>query len=315
MTSESVSGDQPNQPTENQPATGQPNELPTGQPATGQPATGQPTGQPATGEESGKTKEGETWRDRITDKQLKTFSERFTTEEELAKAAFQFRQQLSNAITLPGKGATEEDIKEFRKKLGVPDTHDDYKIDFPDDLLTYVDAEEGKNTVNQIKEILHKAGATKDVAENIGGQLLDVIKNAYISDEEEKEREIKTHFEDAERNLKKEWGGDYEINIRYADRAIKQFGDDEFMRLLDAAKIDGISAGNHPAFSRVFATIGRQMGEAGLHAVMSDGDKQTTEKKIDELTHQAHTAMDKNDRITADRLFKERDALAKQFYG
>src|SRR3546814_15328021 len=64
--------------------------------------------------------------------------------------------------------------------------------------------------------------------------------------------------------LKASWGKDFEANKAYADRAADQmFGDDlEELRTMETK--DGRFVADHPVMLKALASIGREMGEAGI---------------------------------------------------
>lgn len=249
------------------------------------------------------------WRAGIQDEKLSKFAERFTTPQDALKTAFEFRQKLSNAVTLPGKNAGEDELKEFYSKLGVPESPDGYEM-APSELPEGLDAEEISAELQELAQVLHKSGATPAVARAVAETRLQ----ARIAEQERTQRAISEARDAQEAALKKEWGADYEPNVKYAARAAKQFGDETFGEFINQT-VDGVRIGDHPAFLKAFATIGRKMGEGGLHAIMDTADKQSMEQQMDDLTRQAHDANSRGDRSKADQLFRQRDELAKQYYG
>lgn len=249
------------------------------------------------------------WRGDIQDEKLREFAGRFTTPEEMAKTALQFRQKLSNAITMPGKDASDEELSEYRTKLGVPATAAEYGIT-ADDLPDGVDVESVNAELASMAEAMHKAGATPAAAKAAAEARLGALRE---SAEANAERQSKVQGEQ-EAALRKKWGKEYDTNHRYAERGFTQFAGDVGADLLEK-EIDGVRIGDHPVFLELFANIGRKMGEGGLHTVMDDSDKASTEDKMNELTEKAHSARARGDIATSNRLFKEREALSASYYG
>ncbi len=249
------------------------------------------------------------WRGEIKDEKLREFAGRFTTPEEMAKTALQFRQKLSNAITLPGKDASEDDIKEYYTKLGVPATAAEYGI-VAADLPEGVDVESVNAELAAMADAMHKAGATPAAAKAAAEARLGALRE---SAEANSERQAKVQDEQ-EAQLRKKWGKEYDTNHRYAERGFTQFAGETGAALLEK-EIDGVRIGDHPVFLELFANIGRKMGEGGLHTVMDESDKATTEDKMNELTEKAHAARARGDIATSNRLFKERETLSASFYG
>ena len=74
------------------------------------------------------------WRAGIADERLRRYADTYASPADLAKAALDLRQKLSNAVTVPGKGASEEEHATFRKRLGIPDTPDGYEVEIPEGI-------------------------------------------------------------------------------------------------------------------------------------------------------------------------------------
>lgn len=262
-------------------------------------------------QESGK----ENWRSRIQDESIRKFADRFTSEEDLAKTAFEFRQKLSNAITKPGKNASEEEVQAYRKALGVPDSPDDYKITVDERAKEFFEGEDYDSLneiVSEFKKDLHAAGATQEVTQ----AAIDKVVDFLVKSEENEDEIHQESFKKAEDALRKKWGPEeYNLNKEYAKRGYKQFGTEDFMKIIESLKYQGVPLANHPAFAEPWANVGRKMGEGGLQTVISEDEKKTTEEKLDQLTEDAQAAMSAGDRIKADRLFAERSKLSQQYYG
>lgn len=273
--------------------------------------TTQETTKQETKEQTAQEKDDAVWRDSIKDESLRKFSEQFTTLEDLAKSTLHFRQKLSNAITKPGKDASEEDIKAFHKALGVPESPDGYKIDVPEGANEALGEEDVQSFIAGLAETAHATGARTETVNALVKELLDKMVDA----KQEREKKEQDDIAAAEQALRKEYGKDYDVNVQYAKRAFKQFGDEKFLDLIDKAEYQGVALSSHPDFIKYFVPVGRRMGEGGLQHVISADDKKSTEQKINDLTSQAHDAMNAGDRSKADRLFKERDALSQSFYG
>jgi len=251
------------------------------------------------------------WRDNIEDAALKDFASKFTNEADLAKTAFEFRQKLSTAITLPGKNASEEDIKAFHTKLGVPEAAKDYVVNIPDTLPDDAKTEDLDATVDIFRSALHEAGATPQVATAMFDTFFKMVEDSFSNEAEAHEASVNAGLD----ALKTEWKDDFDTNMEFATRGYRQFGDDAFIELMETVQFEGVSLSNHPGFSKVFAQIGRRMSEGGLQVAITAEDKQGFEDKMDELTQQAHEAQSAGDSIKADKLFSERDKISQEFYG
>ena len=249
------------------------------------------------------------WRDGIEDQKVRDFAGRFTTAGEMARTALELRQKVSGMIKVPGKNATEEETAAFHKALGVPDSPDLYEVDIPKDLPEHLALDESsQESINGFKAAMHAIGAPPSTVNKAVNWYFEqlVAADATIA------AQTKAKTEEASAALRKEWAGEYETNQNYAVHAARRFGDDGFVEMLNTAKVDGVKLGDHPAFLKVFASIGRRMTEDGFQAAMTGEEKQTVQEQIDDLTDQQHAAFAKGDTPKAERLDKQLRALYGQ---
>src|SRR5690606_9236482 len=104
---------------------------------------------------------------------------------------------------------------------------------------------------------LHAAGAPPAVVNAAMGWYFEATQKMA----EERAAATKRATEKADEDLRKEWGEDYKPNLAIAARAAKEFGGEDFARFLNTAEVDGVKLGDHPAFAKAFASIGRAMSE------------------------------------------------------
>lgn len=217
------------------------------------------------------------WRDAISDERLRQFAERFTSPAEIAKAAFDLRQKLSNAVVLPGRDADPGDVLEFRRKLGVPHAPEHYA--FAAAGNDGADAADGAFRAAAAKAF-HAAGVTSDQA-----QALALWWNAYAGDARLQSRsEAESQRARSEAALRRDWSGDYDRNMEIAARAARAFGGGALEELLNAALADGSRVGDQPAMMKAFAEIGRNLVEDDFHAGSAGTPPKTARERIDELT-------------------------------
>lgn len=251
------------------------------------------------------------WRDSIKDEGLKKFASNYNTVEDLAKSGLEFRQKLSNAIFVPGQDASPEDKAAFRQKLGVPDSPEGYLYQFPEGFDQSLATDEVNESFNKLKGLLHGEGATPNVVK----ASLDFYANLINESAQAQQRAQEASLMAAEQSLQKEWGAEFDTNTEYAKRAFKQFGGDEFVRLVENAEFEGTPLHAHPGMLKVFSSIGRRMGEGGLQTVVSAEQRQSMEQRMDQLTEQAYTARARGNYAESDRLYSERDKIAQEYYG
>ena len=259
----------------------------------------------------------------ITDPKVKDFAGRFTTVEDLAKSGLQFRQKLSDSFQVPGEDATDEEKANFRAKaLGVPEKPEGYEVKQPDVLpKALAPAEDGSTPIlDAFKAKAHELGAPPNVVQGLYDFFVtDIVK----AGEDITAQQDQAFLEQGTQALRKEWGADYDSNVKLAGMAFVAWGENagvpqhEMAFLLENARLDGQPLGSHPSFLKVGATLGKRMQEPGGELLLGIDETQIAdaETKMRQLTKEGVDAQNRGDRDTAKAKFDERDALAKRVYG
>ncbi len=230
------------------------------------------------------------WTGAIEDGRVRRFAERFESPAELARSAFELRQKLSNAVVLPGPNADAADRRQFQRKLGVPARPEGYDLKLPAEMTQVCEADPAAAArLADFKRAMHAAGATPAAAQ--AG--VDWYAQAVAVAQAEQDRAQADAREEAEATLRRDWGAEYDGNLRLAQRAAATFGDEAFTELLETATAGKTRLGNHPAFLRIFAAIGRRMAEDGDHSAAGDAARNTVQSRIDELTDLMHSDPDR----------------------
>lgn len=245
------------------------------------------------------------WRAGIQDQKVREWAtQRFASAADAALMAYDARRKLSNAIIVPGKDATDEERAAYLKRIGVPEG--DYSWQMPD----------GRQATDQDKLFQAEAGKVfKDLnisADQAKG--LNAFWNALEKQSgEHAAKERDDHLAAQEAALRKEWGGDFDVNANIASQAWGRFGGTEDVENL---KLEGGGRlGDHPALMKMFARIGRETSESPGIVGMSDTDVKSLAEKHRELTGQAIDARERNDKTLADRLSREASAISERLYG
>lgn len=255
----------------------------------------------------------EDWRASIENRDHRTFAERFPSVGDAVAFAYDQRQKLSTAIRPPGKDAGPEELAAFHRKLGVPETAAGYDIALPAEAAALAENEAVRGRLDRFRAAMHAAGAPPATVQQAVSWFFEETAAEQVAIEK-----AQVAATEAQRDvLRQEWPGDeFARNAEFAQRAARAFDPDgRFAEFLENRKLDGVALGDHPAFLRVFAAIGRGMTEdrprlgSGEHGVAQN------EARIATLTREAHDALDRGDKETAERLFAERDALDKKLHG
>lgn len=105
-------------------------------------------------------------------------------------------------IRMPKDAADEAGLKEFYKKLGVPDTADGY--DFS--AIKKADGTADTDLADRLKQIASGAKLTKDAATSVGAEVKKFLDEKQAADQANYQAKINTERAD----LQKEWGGNFE---------------------------------------------------------------------------------------------------------
>ncbi len=224
------------------------------------------------------------WRASIEDEGARKFADSFQSPAAAAEAAHKFRQQLSTSVVVPGEDADDETKADFRKKMGIPEESSGYTIeppkDLPEELQAQVfDSDEGKALLDDFRAKMHAVNAPSEAVQ----QAVETYMGYLVEGEKKQAKDREEALGAADNALKVEWGKDFEANENFGIQAVKTFGGGEFAKFLEETQADGIQLGNHPAFRKAFAAIGRSMGEDGFHVTPSEGEAQGIQEQLSEL--------------------------------
>lgn len=267
----------------------------------------------ASPEESEATPEAGDWRAAIDDTRLRGFAERFASPVEAVRSAFELRQKLSTSLTPPGPDARPEQVAEFRRRLGVPDSHAGYDVALPEGLPEPLLPNEAvQANIDAFLQAIHGAGATQEVA----ATAVDWYYGYLAEGLAQQERQQSEAREAAAAELRREWGGEeaFRRNGELARRAAVALGGGRFGRFLEQTKAGGLALGDHPEFIRAFTAIGQRMAEDSL--LLGEGEVSAdAETRLAELTRQIHDAAAGGDQARVETLSQERETIAERTYG
>jgi len=234
------------------------------------------------------------WRDAIDDPKLRDHAARFASPSDLAKAHLELRGKLSNAIIRPGRNASAADVAAYRRALGVPESPEHYRFDFPGE------GPPGSDDItfrSSAAEAFHRADLTVDQ-----GRQLAAWWNGVQS--ELLERQLATdraYAEQARTELDAEWGRDADANFIHASRAAEMlFGDHlEVMRNLETR--DGRFLLDHPHMLQGLARLGREMAEGDLGGTVGADERDTLAEQRDTARAKRNAALQAGNHAEARR--------------
>lgn len=253
---------------------------------------------------------GADWRDAVGDPGLRRQLDRYGSIEDLARHNLTLRRRLSRAITPPGEEAAPEEVAAFRARMGVPESADGYAYDPPADLPDEIAAAAGEDELAEIFDVAHGLGLSQA---QLSG-LLDWRYDRLGALGMEMQAQQAAAREKSERDLRREWGGDFERNLNLSRRACREFGGERFAAFLGRARVDGTQLANHPEIVRWAARVGQALTEGTLQ-MGGEGGGASPEERRAELTRQIHDARAAGDSARARELDAERRDLTGRIYG
>ncbi|MGH6691586.1 MAG: hypothetical protein ACREF4_13020, partial [Gammaproteobacteria bacterium] len=152
------------------------------------------------------------------------------------------------AVRIPGADAKPDEVKEFNKKLGVPETVDAYDVSglVPEGMSWDKDREKAF-LQHAIDNGMTKAQARKTLQWYIAAEQSSI------------DAETRSNVEGIQKGtdaLNKTWGANTPRNVALIGRAAAEFGGPEFTALLDT-EIPGVGKlGNHPAMNMLLWRVG-----------------------------------------------------------
>jgi len=227
------------------------------------------------------------WTDQLREglRENEVFSQ-FPSVTDLGKSYLELQQKAKSAegaVRIPDENASDREKAEFFTRLGKPESADQYEL-----------AEEGlpegvkvdEDFKNEYRMMAHDLNLTRGQAEKLYGWYHQKL----LSSLDEVTRIGTEEVKKAEETLRKDFGREYDGNVELAHRAILHFGSDDLFKLLEKAKVGGVSLGNHPDMIRTFVNIGKSMsedmfirGEQGGETKAVEADGQLHYEKSPEL--------------------------------
>ena len=256
--------------------------------------------------EDEETLEFDTWRDLIQDSDLQKHAERFNSVDDLVQANLESRKKLSKSVTVPGKNASDEDLSSYREALGVPVDVDGYEFPLEDGVER---TEEMMDAEDHWANIFLDNNIPKETADVLVQEFKTEIGRIF----EQKAANDETYAKHAEETLRREWEDDYDKNIIFASRASEALLGDDYEDVRHLETTDGKYMLDHPLMVKMFAKLGREMGEGALGSVATEGEKDTLmeqansyrEKRVDAYAKGNHAEArkwDEKERLILDKL-------------
>lgn len=200
------------------------------------------------------------WRELLADgdKNFAKELERYSDPKALAKSWREQKAAISKGLpkaALPDD-PTPEQLSEWRKANGIPESPDKYEIKLPDGLVI---GEQDKPMVGRVLARLH--------AKNAPPEIVNEAVSAYYEIQEEQAAAVAAAVKEArsksEEELRADWGAEFRSNINAAKSlVVSTFGDDMAAAIMAATDEHGIPLGNNAAFLKGILALAKEANPA-----------------------------------------------------
>ena len=263
------------------------------------------------------------WRSDLPD-DLKETADKLTSPTDAIRAIVAFRKRDSQ-VRVPGKDATDDERKAYNKAVGIPESVDGYEFpampEGPGESATETEVADHKQILGEIKtsretwaKRFHDLKVPKDTAKQLT-QALNEDLTAKLALQIDAD---KVFAASQKEDLKTEWKDDYEKNGILAERAAKETAKRAGVNFEELTKIetkDGRFLMDNSSIIRLFAVIGREMGESTLGSTLTASELETAEEELRSLRKQQTEAQDAGESRRADALYQKEQMLIASMKG
>lgn len=221
----------------------------------------------------------EDWRQTVSaaDEKILSRLQRYASPADVAKALIAAQNKISSGELKPvlGKDAKPEEVADYRKAMGIPETADKYEVkDLPDADKPLA------------QEIFKAAHASNQTTEQVSATMKawGTIKAAALEAQATKDQDVQKTSEDS---LRAEWGTEFRRNINLVHGMLDGSGTPELKdQLLGGRLSDGTPIGSSPAALKMLlglALVGNPAGvvvPGGSHNTKGIDDRITEIEKM-----------------------------------
>ena len=228
--------------------------------------------------------------------------ENFNNMEDFVKSYLHAQKMVgADKIPVPNKHSTDEDWNEVFKRLGAPNSPDDYKYNFKDQEMD-------SGQVQEFNKTAHKLGLLPKQAEGLI-KFYNEMNGNIAANQEEAAAQAQLNVET---ELRKEFGPQFNKRLDQAKRlAVNSLGQDF---LENTYLKDGSRLGDNLQVIKAFSDLADKLSEDPI--IQGDGSSYMTakdiEKEITELTQEGSAYWDKthiNHQKSVDEVLKLREML------
>lgn len=222
----------------------------------------------------------EDWLDKMAgDEKAKNILGRYASPKAVGEALIAAQKKISSykpQVELP-QNPTEEDIKNYRKAYNIPEDHKGYDIKLDNGLII---GEEDQVIVDKFLERAHARHAKPNEVKAVLQDYFEI----QDTQTQELTKRLKSQRQEAEDELRAEWGGNYRQNANIISNFVTNKFGEQSDNILDAVLADGTILRNNPKVIRQFLSLAQEVdpvatiGRAGMDANSIDQEIAEIEK-------------------------------------
>lgn len=184
------------------------------------------------------------------DQRFSSYAQKYKSMDEIVKSAIEMEAKQGSMITIPGENATQEEVRAYLEKVGVPKTPDEYQFDTANGLFKVEEVAALKSWAHGLNLTKQQAGEFfKNLAEQTKKSVDDYQASIALKDEQDTQA--------VTQQLQKEWGPAYAENYETVKRGIAAY--DQGGKLLQ--KLSAAGLGSDADVVKLFWNLGRATRE------------------------------------------------------
>lgn len=224
---------------------------------------------------------------------------------DLAKGYVHAQRAIGNNVAVPTKDSKPEEWAAFFNKVGRPEAPEKY--DFGK-----IDGEDKVPIPAELKQGFMKSAHEFGLSNRQAAQLYSWFVSTTGKGLSEQQAAVQQSQAAGINALKSEWGTAFDQNLDMAKMALKEFGGDDAVKLMNETGL-----GDDPRVIRLFEKVGRAMSEDKLHSQGKQGNFKLTpaeaeatiaQKQTDHEFMKLYMAGDKNAVAVMKELFEAKNA-------
>jgi hypothetical protein len=256
---------------------------------------------------------------RFADADTKKLAARYNSEEDMAKALRDANREMSTRIKPLSEDASDEDrskwMENFRSAMNLPKDVDGYEVQRPEALDEELfNSEPVQAKLADVRQLAFEHGAPP-------GLVQALLEKQFEWDQAEAVRlaeQDAAHEKELEKQLRSEWGSNYDANKAVAEEFAAQQGAPDIFNLeLKGAEGEGSKLlGSYAPFVKLMAIAGRVASEGGLQAGISGTAMgESLQQKYQQLTEDIAKANQEGDSKKAQDLANQRREVSLKLHG